>query len=92
MAFAASYIPKVSDSIISSQLGDEAVILDHEKGEYFGVNSVASYIWEKIQEGGHSVEAIQAAVEEEFEVDTETAGTDLQAFLDQLLADGIIVA
>ena len=43
-------------------------------------------------DGEHSTEALIAAVVEEFDVSQEDAGRDVQAFLDELQANGMLAA
>ncbi|HVX56205.1 MAG TPA: PqqD family protein [Pseudolabrys sp.] len=68
---------------------DESVMLDSEGGRYFGLNAVGTYIWGLLEQP-HSASELQAAVCAEFEVDPATCETDLSAFLDSMIANGIV--
>lgn len=91
MAYLESDIIKISDTVLSSQLGDESVILDHKHGQYFGLDNVGSYVWELIQEREMTVGEIKAAILEEFEIDENTAQTDLETLLAQLKEEQLIL-
>ncbi|MCF8461950.1 MAG: PqqD family protein [Flavobacteriales bacterium] len=51
--------------------------------EMFTLNEVGSFIWEKLDEN-ESVEGLVEAVVSEFEIDNETANTDVTSFLTEL--------
>jgi hypothetical protein len=91
MTYQNTDIIKLSDTVLSSQLGEESVILDHQHGLYFGLEGVGSFIWEKIQEKEMTVAEIKAAVLEEFETDEATADTDIDALLGQLKEENLIL-
>jgi dynactin complex subunit len=91
MAYQHSDIIKVSDTVLSSQLGDESVILDHQHGLYFGLEGVGSFIWEKVQEKEMTVAEIKAAVLEEFDTDEATAEADINTLLAQLKEEQLIL-
>lgn len=73
---------KARDSVLSRQLENEAVLLDLERGTYFGLNEVAGAIWEMIGRGA-TVGEIRAEVLDRYEVDP----LDLERDLEQLVAD-----
>lgn len=91
MAYLQTDIIKISDTVLSSQLGDESVILDHEKGEYFGLDNVGSFVWEKIQDKEMTVAEIKEAVLEEFDTDEATAEKDIEVLLSQLKEEKLIL-
>jgi hypothetical protein len=91
MQYQNSDIIKVSDTVLSSQLGDESVILDHQHGLYFGLEGVGSFVWEKIQEKEMTVAQIKEAVAEEFDADDATIDTDLNTLLAQLKEEQLIM-
>jgi hypothetical protein len=91
MAYSQTDTIKISDTVLSSQLGDESVILDHQHGLYFGLDGVGSFVWEKIQEKEMTVAEIKEAVLEEFDTDEATANTDIEALLEQLKEENLIL-
>jgi dynactin complex subunit len=91
MAYSETDTIKISDTVLSSQLGDESVILDHQHGLYFGLDGVGSFVWEKIQEKEMTVAEIKEAVLEEFDTDEATADKDIEALLVQLKEENLIL-
>lgn len=70
--------------VLSRVLDGEAVLLHLGSGMYFGMNEVASRVWEKIQEGIAVSDAIDI-ITNGFEVDAATAHRDLERFVDALV-------
>jgi hypothetical protein len=70
---------------------DEAVILDLDRGVYFGLNDVGTRVWQLVGEG-RQLGSICAAIVEEFEVAPDEAQPDVDAFVADLLANGLIQA
>ncbi len=58
-----------------SMIDDEVVMLSLKNGEYYALNSVASRIWEIIEQGT-AVKQITEILMKEFEVDEETCLND----------------
>jgi len=74
---------------VSSDLADEAVILDMPSGTYYGLNAVGASIWKLIQVP-KTVHQLQEALLEEYEVDADTCEGDLLALLNDLQNKGLI--
>jgi hypothetical protein len=75
--------------IIQSAIGDEVVMLDMDSGFYFGLNSVASIIWGKLEKE-ISFEEIISELLEEYNIDQFTCENETEIFLNQLLEKNII--
>jgi hypothetical protein len=78
-----------SPNHVSSRVGDDLVILDLEGAMYYSLDPVGARIFELVKEPT-SVGAIVGKVVEEFEVDAHTAGRDVLALVDALLAHGLV--
>ena len=74
---------------VSRVVGDEVVILDSERGLYFGLNSVGARIWTLLDKPTEVTE-IRKVILQEFEVDDATCERDLLALLDELLSRNMI--
>ena len=74
---------------LSTTLAGEVVILDVEKGEYFGLANVGTLIWTMLQ-APHRVSEIVDRIVSEYDVRRDTAEEDLQALLADLAARGLI--
>lgn len=72
------------DAFISAEIMDETVMMSVEKGQYFGLNPVASRIWEVLAEP-IQVSALCDQLRKEFDVDLETCRQDVLDLLQKLL-------
>jgi hypothetical protein len=75
--------------VIQSKIGDEVVMLDMDSGFYFGLNSVASIIWGKLEKP-ISLEEVINELLDEYNIDRDTCENDTMAFWVQLLDKNII--
>lgn len=74
---------------VSSTLGEEAVILDLEQGEYYGLDEVGALIWNSIQQPA-TVAAICAAVMAEYDVEPAECEADVIALVSELHSAGLV--
>ena len=79
----------VSKDLVSSPLGDEAVILSLACGQYFSLNPVAAVVWARLKTPA-SVAELRAVILDTFEVNEEVGERDLHAFLEALLKRKLI--
>lgn len=68
---------------ISCELSDETVILHLEDGVYYGLNPIASRVWELVQEP-RTVRVIRDSLLAEYEIEESTCTQDLLDLLRQL--------
>lgn len=78
-----------SQQVLFRELDGESVLLDLRSQKYFGLDEVGTRIWQLLGEL-QDVEAVQAALLDEFEVAPERLHRDLRSLLDQLAADRLI--
>lgn len=84
-ALTTSSIVVASHRQVSCEVGEEAVLLSIEDGEYYGLNPVGAAIWRHIQEP-RSVAAVRDRLLAEFsDVDPATCEAEVLAFLAELL-------
>ena len=74
---------------VFSRLADEAVILNMDKGVYYGLNAVGARVWELIQTP-QTLSALCAAVTDEYAVDPEQCRQDIQTLLAEMQAQGLV--
>lgn len=79
----------VSPHQVSTSLGDEAVILGADAGQYFGLNEVGARIWELVQAPVQVVD-ICKAVCAEYEVTSDQCERDVLELLVELRAKGLL--
>ncbi len=72
-----------------AEVGGEAVLLDLQTGQYYGVNEVGTRIWELVQEP-RSLESIVDELERQYEVGRDLLETDAGKFLEQLLDHDLV--
>jgi hypothetical protein len=77
------------DILYASAGAEEAVMMSVEAGGYYGLNSVASRIWELL-ETPKTVARLCALLHEEFEVEAQTCETDVLKFAGDLVDNGIV--
>lgn len=74
---------RASSNHVSSNLGDEAVLLNFQNGVYYGLNPVSARIMELLAEP-RTVREIHEVLLEEYEVDSDRCRADLVRLLEQL--------
>ncbi len=74
--------------MLSAEIGGEAIMMSIEKGAYFGLNPVATRIWDLIEQP-KSVAALIQTITDEYEVSTEQATDDVQVFVADMIERGI---
>ncbi len=82
---------KTNDAkVISEMLDGETILINLENGNYYSMNDTGSVVWNLLQTGAGAGD-MTAALVAGYEVDEDVVTKDLQAFLDVLRADGLIV-
>ena len=80
---------KRSDRLLTSSITDELVMFDTENGKYYGLNDIATEIWNTLEKP-LTVEELCSRLTDEFEVSREQCLEDLLAFLPELLKKGLL--
>jgi hypothetical protein len=68
---------------------EEAVMMSVSAGRYYGLNAVASRIWELL-ETPKTIAQLCAQICEEFEVDMQTCEAEVLKFVQDLIDNGIV--
>lgn len=77
---------KLSNQQISTSLSGETVILNHEKGIYFSLNEVGTFVWEQLENNQiKTFGELKSAILNEFEIDEATCITDLTQIISDLI-------
>jgi hypothetical protein len=69
---------------------DESVLMSLEAGRYFGLNAVGIRVWELLSEQPRTIAHLSEAICAEFEVEPSACQTDVTAFVQSLLDNGIV--
>jgi hypothetical protein len=79
-----------SNRVVANELNsDETVMLDVDKGTYFGVREIGKVIWETVAQPT-SIDDLVAVLLERYEVDEQTCRNEVLAFLDDLADQGLL--
>ena len=81
----------IPDDVVFRDLAGEAVLLHLGTGTYFGLDAVGTRIWHRLAEH-QSTEAIAPLLLQEFDVDEQRLRLDLEALVEQLLAQRLLIA
>jgi hypothetical protein len=79
----------VSPNVYARPFGDETVLLDFARGEYFGLNDVGAEVWRGLEKGC-SVNQIVDLIVERFDVERARAFGDVIAILRDMLDCSLI--
>lgn len=78
------------EDLMTSELSEtEVVMLNVERGYYYGMQETAKAIWDHLSEP-RSISALSAHLMTIFKVDQEACERDVIAFVNELLNDGLI--
>lgn len=81
----------ISPEVLSSKIDEEVILMSIEADSYFGLDPVASRIWEILSTQPASVDELVAAMMEEYETDEETCRKDVQDFIDDMSGRKLIL-
>lgn len=80
-----------NEAVISTQLDDEAVLLNTHTGLYFGLDAVGARIWELLS-GGAAEDEIAQRISQEYDAPEAQIARDVADFLHLLADRGLTVA
>ncbi len=83
---------RLTDQQISSDLAGEKVILNHQKGAYYGLNEVGALIWGELEKGSASFGALKEVVLAAYDVSTGELEADLSQLMQDLLSEKLVEA
>lgn len=89
MNFSDETLLQASPGNLSSELEDETVILNVDRGVYYGMNPVAAFVWSKL-ENPQTFGEVRESIMAEFDVDDSTCRRDLAALLTNLVDAGLV--
>ncbi|MDP4124820.1 MAG: lasso peptide biosynthesis PqqD family chaperone [Bacillota bacterium] len=79
------------EDIVTAQLDGKAVMMSVENGKYYGMDEIATAIWENIEKPVSVIQLVHILTEE-FDVSEERCQTDVIAFLTKLYSENLIEA
>jgi hypothetical protein len=88
---AAVKAPRARDGVIAKMVGTEMVLLDYDRGIYYGLNPVGARVWQLLSEG-EAMERILARLADEYDVSPQTLEADVATLLRELEAKELVQA
>ena len=76
--------------VIAKMVGTEMVLLDYDRGVYYGLNPVGARVWQLLAEG-EAVERILELLAGEYDVAREVLEADVAALLGDLEAKRLVM-
>lgn len=77
------------ESALATTVDGEAVVLETESGTYYGLNEVATFVWDELDDP-RTLADLRDAVVDEFDADPERVEADLRAVLEDMQDNGLI--
>jgi len=81
--------PSRSKDIVFQSMPPDTILLNLSTGYYFSTNRLGAEVWQRC-DGDTETTAIIAALHDLFDVDLDTLTADVEAFLQQLLDEGLL--
>lgn len=78
-----------SEDMLASDMDGEVVMMSIERGEYYGLNTVGTRIWQALEQPV-TVAEIVAMICADFEVEREPCERDVRAFLEDCRARSMV--
>jgi Coenzyme PQQ synthesis protein D (PqqD) len=78
-----------SDALLSTNLGDDVVMMDIEQGAYYGLEAVAARIW-ALTEQPVSVGSLCERLVSEYLISLEQCQAEVLAFVNELIGHHIV--
>lgn len=89
MKFQATDRFNISEEVLSQEVNGETVLLDLEGESYFGLNEVATRIWQLLQTE-QTVDETLSTLSDEYDVGREQLETDVSELLAKLTEAGLV--
>jgi len=77
------------DHVLFRELDGEAVLLDLEREQYFGLNELGTRVWKALH-AGSEVAAIVTGIAEEFDIEPEQVRSDVEELIEDLKSAQLI--
>lgn len=78
-------------SLMASDMDGDLVMMDAERGQYYGISGVGTRIWALLEQST-TASTIAAVIQQEYKIDAGTALRDVMAFVSDLAQQGLVQA
>ncbi|MBE9549388.1 MAG: PqqD family protein [Proteobacteria bacterium] len=80
---------KISNDVLSQEVGGETVLLDLQSENYFGLDEVGTRFWQLLQEGNDQSQIV-GQLQDEYDVEEQQLKQDLDDLIKKLAEAGLI--
>jgi len=80
---------RLSDDVVTRDVGEETMLLDLASGTYFGLDPIGGRFWQLLEDGKSALDARDALLEE-YDVEPDELERDLESLLAELTANGLV--
>jgi hypothetical protein len=81
--------PQKNPKVVSRVVGAEAVVVHFDNSQFYSLDLVGTFIWERC-DGQHSIAEIAQQIVNEYEVSPEQAAKDCLEFIEDLHKQGLL--
>jgi hypothetical protein len=81
---------KLTSEQIASRVAGEVVILNHNKGAYYGLDEVGALVWDTLEKGPQTIDQLCETVTEEYDIDAAVCRDDIDALLKDLISEQLV--
>ena len=79
----------LSDRVVFRDLGGEAVLLNLDSGQYYGLDEVGSRVWDLLSQQA-TLSSIRDRLLEEYSIDARTLEQDMLSLIGELESHGLV--
>ena len=83
-----SYLVK-DDDVLFTSMGEDAVLLHVNRGDYYSLNKVGARIW-VLTDGSKTIEDLATLLTKEFEISQEQAEKDITELAEHFVNEGLV--
>jgi hypothetical protein len=76
---------RASDDVVALELGGGTILHEQQTGNYFSLDRVGTYVWDKIQGHGSSLNEIVDFIASDFDASPEVIQKDVLELIDRLV-------
>lgn len=80
---------RIPSHVYARAFGDEIVLLDFGRGEYFGLDEVGAEIWKRL-EAGDALSEIARRLVDRYEVSPDQALDDVRSLVSQMASESLV--
>lgn len=81
---------RLTSQQISSNLSGEVIILDHEKGIYYGLDEVGALIYAELEKEPQTIEVLCNLVSNEYEIEKSECVHDIELLIKDLIKEKLV--